>query len=133
MAYVTGAFPGGIKYPARHEQSQKRWLAVLHRFDADGNHLGSESRLGGYERDGQAGAQEQAWTELESMFAALCAHGEPAFGDIRARLFSVELDSVVHGLFYELAGDEEGDEECVMLEPPDVMFHPPWDSGEYST
>jgi hypothetical protein len=53
------------------------------------------------------------------------------------RLFSVEMDDVTHGLFYEQSeedpepGEERG--EWVMLEPRDIMFHPPWDSGEYST
>jgi hypothetical protein len=41
------------------------------------------------------------------------------------------------GLFYVQSEDEPdpGEErgEWVMLEPRDIMVHPPWDSSEYST
>lgn len=30
-------------------------------------------------------------------------------------------------------GRKDPDGGRVMLEPSDIMFHPPWDSGEYST
>jgi hypothetical protein len=53
------------------------------------------------------------------------------------RLFSVEIDGITHGLFYEQSEEElkqdEKNSEWVMLEPQDIMFHPPWDSSEYST
>jgi hypothetical protein len=48
MAFVTGAFPAGLEYYLGEDwQTRKRWFAVIHRFDADGNHIGSLSRLGG--------------------------------------------------------------------------------------
>jgi formate hydrogenlyase regulatory protein HycA len=136
MAYVTGAFPGGIKYPdtSGDWRRQKRWLAVIHRFDAEGNHIGSESRLGGYDIEGRDVAGQKAWEHLEEMLAALSEQGKLEFRDIWARLFSVEIDGVIHGLFYEPFEDNpEIDSEAVMLEPNDIMFHPPWDSGAYST
>ena len=42
---------------------------------------------------------------------------------------------MVHGLIYERerCDEDDDDHEWVMLEPNDIMFHPPWDSGEYST
>jgi hypothetical protein len=42
---------------------------------------------------------------------------------------------VVHGLIYEPERWDEGYQvgDHVMLEPNDIMFHSPWDSGEYST
>ena len=50
MAFVTGAFPTGMKYYLGDDwQHKKKWLAVIHRFDADGNHIGSETKLGAFD------------------------------------------------------------------------------------
>jgi formate hydrogenlyase regulatory protein HycA len=135
MAYVTGAFPGGVKYPdpTSDWRTKKRWLAVIHRFDAQGNHIGSESKLGGYDIEGRDVAGQKAWNELEEMYTALTGYQEPKFCDIWVKPFSVEIDGVIHGLFYEHWKDGDFEHECVMLEPRDIMFHPPWDSGAYST
>lgn len=56
----------------------------------------------------------------------------PKPGDINVGLFSVKDDGVTYGLIYE---EDDGEEDCeyVMLEPNDIMFHQPWDSGEYPT
>ncbi len=138
MAFVTGAFSSGLKYDLGDDwRERKQWLAVIHRFDADGNHVGSETRLGGYDIEGRDVAGDRAMGQLEAMYSTLCGGVQPEFCDVRVRLFSVEIDGVTHGLFYEQSAEEsaEGQErdEWVMLEPQDVMFHPPWDSGEYST
>jgi hypothetical protein len=137
MAYVTGAFPTGMEYYLGPDwQYKKRWLAVLHRFHSDGSHIGSESRLGGLDIEGREVAGEKAWHQLEQMYAELVAQGEPEFCDIWVKPFAVELDGVTHGLVYEHhEPEDENDEESeyVMLQPRDIMFHPPWDSGEYST
>ena len=58
--------------------------------------------------------------------------------DIRVRPFGVEIDGYFFGLVYKCVGAEDPDDptathEYVMLEPNDIMFHPPWDRGEYST
>jgi formate hydrogenlyase regulatory protein HycA len=60
---------------------------------------------------------------------------EIEYGDIRVKPFRLEIGGVVHGLIYRSEfWEEDGEEhEWVMLEPNDIMFHPPWDSGEYST
>ena len=50
------------------------------------------------------------------MYAVLTQHGEPEFCDIWVRPFSVEIDGVLHGLFYEQSEDDP-DSEWVMLEP----------------
>jgi hypothetical protein len=50
MAFITGAFPDDNKFPVTSDddwKSIKRWVAVAHYFDADGNHLNSSIRLGG--------------------------------------------------------------------------------------
>lgn len=63
---------------------------------------------------------------------ALLADAEPDLCDIWVQPFAVQIDGVAHGLIYEQSEDGKGS-EWVMLEPQDIMFHPPWDSGEYST
>jgi hypothetical protein len=138
MAFVTGAFPTGQKYYLGDDwQCRKKWLAVLHRFDTDGNHTGTETRLGGYDVEGRDTSGEKAFGHLQDMLVELAAGGRPELCDIWVRMFSVEIDGVTHGLFYEQSeeepepGEERG--EWVMLEPWDIMFHPPWDSSEYST
>jgi hypothetical protein len=103
----------------------------------DGNHTGSESRLGGFDIEGRDVAGDRAFGHLQDMLVELADGRRPELCDIWVRLFSVEIDGVTHGLFYEQSEEEPepGEErsECVMLEPWDIMFHPPWDSSEYST
>lgn len=138
LAYVTGAFPTGLKYYSGEDwQYQKRWMAVIHRFDAEGHYITSESRLGAFDIEGRQEAGDKAFAHLQDMFADLVGAGEPEFGDIWVNPFAIEIDGVTHGLIYEQSDEEpepgEEREEWVMLEPRDIMFHPPWDSGDYST
>jgi hypothetical protein len=136
MAFVTGAFPSGVKlnWDTDEWRKVKSWSAVLHLFDADGNHLSSEARLGGYDVEGRDVAGDQAWSELDTMLARL-APGKPQLCDIWVKQFCTVIDGITHSMHYEtFKGEEDGPVfECVMLEPRDIMFHPPWDSGEYST
>jgi len=56
MAFVTGAFPEDDKFPPSDNddwKSIKRRGAVAHYFDAAGNHLNSDIRLGGFEIEGE--------------------------------------------------------------------------------
>ncbi|MCE9554123.1 MAG: hypothetical protein K8T91_12210 [Planctomycetes bacterium] len=141
MAFVTGAFPADwwsgsrpADYLRLFWAEHKRWYAVLHRFDAAGKHLGTEVRSGGTTADGESQAIERAAEELEGLLAMLGPR-EPC--DIAIRPFEVEVDGYMFGLIYECVDAEGPDSsathEYVMLQPNDVMFHPPWDSGEYST
>lgn len=138
MAYVTGAFPTGMKYYSAHDwQYRKKWLAVIHRFDAEGNHIRTETRLGALDIEGREVAGDKAFAHLQDMYSELIAGGEPEFCDIWVKLLSVEIDDVTYGLFYARSEEHsaEGEErgQWVMFEPRDIMFHPPWDSREYST
>jgi len=142
MAFVTGAFPadwyGGKHLPEylrNNWRSFKRWYAVLHRFDDAGNHLGTYAWSGGTTADGEDAAIRRANTILEELLTAL---GELRFCDVNVRTFGVEMDGYFFGLVYRCDDAEEVDNpqakvESIMLEPNDIMFHPPWDSGEYST
>jgi len=136
MAFGTGCFPDGYRLKSDNEDWRKikRWIAVLHLFDSDGNHLRSGSKLGGYDIEGWHEACGKVDVELRKMLVPL-REKQPKLCNIYVRLFSVVLDGVTHGLFYthHVAPEEDYEGEWVMLEPRDIMFHPPWDSGEYST
>ena len=106
-----------------------------HRFDTAGNHIGTNAWSGGSTAEGQDGAIGRAERRLGELLSAL---GEYELGDIAVRPFYHEQDGYAFALTYErnTYDDPENPEagyECVMLWPNDVMFHPPWDSGEYST
>jgi hypothetical protein len=140
IALVTGAFPTGMKYyyaEADDWSTKKQWLAVIHLFDKDGNYLKTESRLGGLDSEGRDVAGTKAWEQLIQMFAEMFDQGTLTLGDIQIRPFSVEIDGVTHGLFYgeneDVPVDSEDWYDYVMFEPLDLMFHPPWDSGSYSS
>jgi hypothetical protein len=133
MAGVVGAFPVGYRVSADDWQTNKRWQAVVHYFDAEGRHLRTDVRLGGVEADDRAAAK--AFGHLNTIHDELAAGGKPEFGDIWVQCFSVEIDGIRYQLQYERCedGDEEDWYESVMFWPWDIMFHPPWDSGQYST
>jgi formate hydrogenlyase regulatory protein HycA len=142
MAFVTGAFPKDWwsgNYPPEYLRGRwaehKRWYAVLHRFGPGGDHLGTEARSGGTTAEGQAEAIDRAERELAVLLASV-APFRPC--GIRVKLFGVEIDGYYFGLDYKCVDAEDPEnpsatDEYVMLEPNDIMFHPPWDSGEYST
>jgi hypothetical protein len=142
MAFVTGAFPADWcsgRRPREYRRlcwaEHKRWYAVLHRFGPDGNHLRTEVRSGGTTAGGQDEAIARADKELAELLQSL-GPCEPC--DIRVKPFGVEFDGYFFGLVYQLnncddPADPEATFECVMLQPNDIMFHPPWDSGEYSS
>jgi hypothetical protein len=140
MAYLTYATEYVPKFYHTEEvtpDGQIIWrehancFAVLHRFDAAGGHLGTDVEP----VEGVRGSEHRDWAKLEEMVAGL---GEVELCDIRVKPFRVEVGKVVHGLIYECVDAEDPDDptathEYVMLEPNDIMFHAPWDSGEYST
>jgi formate hydrogenlyase regulatory protein HycA len=142
MAFVTGAFPADWwsgnrppEYLRNQWAEHKRWYAVLHRFRADGAHWGTELWNGGTTADGQGHAIERADNRLGELLESL---GPRTPCDIWVKPFGVAVDGYFFGLEYQLNSlddptNPDATYECVMLEPNDIMFHPPWDSGEYST
>jgi formate hydrogenlyase regulatory protein HycA len=142
MPFVTWAFQrdwwSGNRPPEYLRErwaEHKRWYAVLHRFDPGGEHLGTEARARGTTAKGEGEAIARAHRELAVMLASVTPFHSC---DIRVRPFGVEIDGYFFGLVYQCVDAEDPDDpsarhECVMLEPSDIMFHPPWDSGEYST
>lgn len=122
MAFVTGAFPEEQPFgpPEVH-----RWYAVLHLFDDDGNHVSTRVANGGTDAEGRDKACARAITQLEEMLQAL---GGGKLCNIQVRLFEHQEDGYRFGLIY----NSEEDDESVMLEPNDIMFHAPYDA-RYST
>jgi hypothetical protein len=116
VAFATGAF----------SDLGKRWIAVAHLFDTDGSHLRSESRLGGYDKEGQELAWERADAELGKLMAPLLEQA-PSLGDVYIKPFSVVLDGVMHGLVYDPRY------KAAIFHPQDVWFYFPWDTGSYDT
>jgi hypothetical protein len=122
MGFVVG--PHRKRTKGAH--SRRQWLAVLHTFDKDGNHLGSEAWHAGDTEIGSDDAANRATDKLAEMVAAL---GQVSGKDVRIKLFSIEL----HG--HRFALEDTTDNErgpSVTLWPNDFFFAPPWD-GTYST
>jgi hypothetical protein len=134
---TIGTFDGGLKQfmgfvlashtkRTRSAPVRKQWFAVLHTFDKDGNHLGSDAWHAGDTEDGEDEAIDRARDKLDEWVAAL---GQVARKDVRIKLFSVEL----HG--HRFALEDTSDDErgpSVTLWPNDFFFAPPW-NGNYST
>jgi hypothetical protein len=131
--YTQGQFLGSViaayakDYDLRSYRSDwpdhQRWYSVLHLFDHDGSHRSSDIWYAG---TGQGAPQERAFARLEEGVDALPGR---TYGDIAIRLFRVEVDDVVFGLIDQ--SDELGF-DCVVLQPNDWGFYPPWD-GRYDT
>jgi len=132
LAFVTGAFEYDPVAATQRWDGEKKWLAVVHIFAPDGAHLGTETRLGGFDHEGRLLAGSKAWDELGDLLAEVGLAGCLP-GDINVAPFELVRDGVLYGLIYESYGDDGEEHELVMLEPNDVMFHPPWDSGQFST
>ena len=98
---------------------------MLHRFDHDGNHVGSDIRPTGSTADGRDAAVRRARDLLGGWLEALPSL---TYGDISVSCFAVEVDGLRFGLVDE--SDDHGDHG--ELYPNHLGFHPPWD-GDYDT
>lgn len=117
MAFVTGE---------QAEGEERRWVAVLHLFGPDGNHLRSEARIGGHDRIGIDVAWERADAELGRLVTPILPRVKQV-GDVFIRPFEVVLNGVLHGLVYDDVY------EAAVFHPRDVWFYFPWDTGKYDT
>ncbi|MFC4068455.1 hypothetical protein [Actinoplanes subglobosus] len=112
-----GVFDGGLFFGGL--ALVRQWFAVLHRFDADGNHAGSDVV-------GCGPDPELARRRLTDLVAAL---GPVRRQDIAVRLFAVRRDGTIFGLVSDVYDDGE---EYVDLLPTGIRFDEPWD-GLYSS
>ncbi len=131
IAFATGTAPRGQHWA-------DRVIAVLHLFDPDGNHLRTESRLGGFCQIGdnygehRDRASTAAWAALDSLLAGL-APFEPTRCPIDVRLFGLVMDDVEYGFFFRPIVDDDREDEWVIHMPRNHWYHPPWNTGDYDT
>ncbi|MEV7360097.1 hypothetical protein [Kitasatospora sp. NPDC091276] len=140
LASVTAAFPE-VGTDVGNWQAQKRWFAVLHRFDDAGRHLDSRIHSTGTTADGEKAAVEAARALLADWLDALPGR---AYGDIAIAPFAVRVEGSLFGLVIETDEEDEtdGEEEeegedgeggvWAELYPDGLGFHAPWD-GCYDT
>ncbi|MEV6302082.1 hypothetical protein AB0M02_21890 [Actinoplanes sp. NPDC051861] len=104
----------------------KKWWAVLHRFDHEGGHTGSQIWFAGTSED-ERGSIKRAEECLGGWLDALPGR---VYGDIAIRLFRVEAGGHVFGLV-DWSQEYDGEDHAEFL-PDDLGFDPPWD-GLYDT
>jgi hypothetical protein len=121
---VVAALP--VPAPKQWEE-HKRWYAVLHRFDLDGRHLGTDHEFCGTTASGESAAIARAEAKLGELMSRL---ENPQLRDIEIDLFSVTIDGHVFGLID--ASDPEEEYEAIHLVPNDLAFFEPWE-GDYDT
>jgi hypothetical protein len=128
LAGVTGAYREGVIVGGGWRE-QQRMYAVLHRFDDNGYHVGSDIWFAGVRADGDAVPR------AEQMLSGWLSGIEPVvYGDIAIRPFRVDFDGVVFGLVDESDDDPDNGHggPWAELYPQGLGFHEPWD-GEYDT
>ncbi|MEW2121154.1 hypothetical protein AB0945_39660 [Streptomyces sp. NPDC005474] len=121
---MTAAFPEGWSHD--EWQSQKRWCAVLHRFDGAGRHLDSRIQFTGTTADGEQKVIDAARLLLDEWLDAL---PERQYQDIAIAPFEVQFEGALFGLILEA---EDPDDVWVEFYPDQLGFHAPWD-GYYDT
>jgi hypothetical protein len=107
-----GVFADGKQFAGLSFSIGKKRIAVLHLFDADGNHLQTDAWDGNTKREVD-----------QQLDAAIDGLSNPQRADIRVKLFSVERFGVTFGLVQ--AGPTRVD-----YVPGELMFVPPW-NGYY--
>ena len=123
MGFVTATLPTPLP---EDWETHKRWYAVLHTFDKQGQHH-TEAWFAGTTASGEREAVEKAQTRLADMIAGL---GRVRYGNIKVGLFQVQIDGQTFGLVDASEPDE--DYERIHLLPNDLAFFAPWD-GTYDT
>ncbi|WP_214108685.1 hypothetical protein [Acrocarpospora catenulata] len=117
------AYEGTGEWPWRNEHGKSvpgPWFAILHLFDRDGRHRGSEIR--------PAADGAEADQALQRMMAGL---QEVKYEDIAIRPFRVDAHGCVFGLIDETGKAEDGNGH-VEYYPNMIGFYEPWD-GSYDT
>lgn len=121
MAFIVGV---PMKQTNRIHHKLK-WYAILHRFDPEGRHLGTETTFLGTKEF--AHELNGAETRLKRMIRTL---GTVKYCDVEVAPFSVRIDGHTFGLV-DASTPAEGYERIDLL-PNGLAFFPPWD-GTYET
>jgi formate hydrogenlyase regulatory protein HycA len=124
MAFVTAT----LRRPVPADwQAHKRWYAVLHTFNREGEHLDTRAWFAGTTADGEELVVAAAQAKLDEFLGELNGR---AFGDVVVGLFEVDVDGHTFGLVD--ASDPDEDHERIDLLPNDLAIFEPWD-GSYET
>jgi hypothetical protein len=126
FGWVTGAYAPGDPPRGADWKAYQRWYAVLHRFDDEGRHTGTDAWCPG------PGIREGATERLASWLDALPGR---VYRDIAIRPFQLEVDGIRFGLVPECHGDYlegEGEVDWAEFYPGRLGFSAPW-SGRYDT
>ena len=126
FAWITGAFPPGTKI-GPDWGDHKRWYAVIHRFDRDGTHIGSDAFCPGTGTNPGYSAAIKA--KLAEWLDALPGR---KYCDIAIRPFQIEVDGIVFGLVPDRPTKDGGEPKGAEFYPGMLGFHEPWD-GSYDT
>jgi len=124
MAFIVATLP--VPH-GRDWAEHKRWYAVLHTFDANGNYLQTQSWFAGVTADGENKVVDKARIKREEMLGSL---GNIVYCDVFIKLFSVTIDDHIFGLVD--VTEPEDEHEYVELMPNGFVFYPPWD-GSFDT
>jgi len=120
---LIGHCRDGTQFMAFLIQFQGKLYALLHTFDSQGNHLGTQTSTHDSE------AFEAAEKKLEEMLEVL---SDPTFGDVEVKPFTVRVDGQDFGLLDDTEIDGGKTYLRLVLQPNDFLFTPPWD-GSFDT
>ena len=130
---LTGAYPRSYNRRTMRDQwpDYNRFYAVLHRFDHDGFHTGSDIWCEGTltEMRARKDKTDLAEAKLNGWLADLPGL---AYGPIAVRPFELVVDDVVFGLVPHEYHEDGQDWSRVELEPDHLSFAAPW-NGLYDT
>ncbi|GAB6938740.1 hypothetical protein JCM11754A_22670 [Isoptericola variabilis] len=131
FASITYAYPGVFR-AGDDRQDRQRMFVVLHRFDDDGHHTGSDVWGAGTARDEERlrGTPDSPLARSEARLDELLdALPGRRFGDIAIRPFEVFVDGVRFGLVLETHDENnpDGPPDWAELYPDRLGFGEPWD------
>jgi hypothetical protein len=124
MAFVVVTLPAAF---GADWEDHKRWYAVLHIFNEQGDHLYSQANFMGVTADGENAVVDRASAKRDEMLEALA---DIVHCNVFIKLFSVTIDDHIFGLID--VTEPEDDHEEVELKPGYLVFYPPWD-GSFDT
>ncbi len=124
MAFIVAILP--IPYGSNWAE-HKRWYAVLHTFDEQGNHVQTQANFMGVTADGENAVVDKARAKRDEVLGGL---RDIQYCDVAIKLFSVTIDGAVFGLVD--VTEPEDEHELVELMPNQLVFYPPWD-GTFDT
>lgn len=137
LASVTYAFRRGYSRDDGPWEDHKLLFVVLHTFEVNGDHRGSDIWCAGTQREAmQAGSRSRDHDVLATADARLAnlldALPGREYTDIAIRPFQVVFDDVLFGLVVERHGEDVAEDDWAELYPDELGFHEPWD-GQYDT